>query len=67
MSTRVRVRDVEVRTDAGLTPKQIRALLRTVACVAAAFDEPEPEKPVMGFTALVERLPDEFAEMPADE
>lgn len=61
---RVRVKDVEVRTDADLSLKQIRSLLRTVACVAAAFepDDPEPPPP-MGFAApVLERLPDELAE-----
>lgn len=64
---RVRVRDVEVRTDADLTLKQIRSLLRTVACVAAAFEEPEAEKPVMGFSAQVERLPEDFSPTEYDD
>lgn len=57
MSTRVRVGDVEVRVEADLTSKQIRALLRTCAGIALGLAEAqgEPEKPPVGFTAHVER------------
>ena len=69
MSTRVRVRDVEVRTDADLTPKQIRALLRTCAGIALGLAEAtgEPERPTIGFTALVERQAEVLADAPGYE
>ena len=62
MTTRIRVKDVEVRTDADMTAKQVRSLLATVAGIAAAFESDPPEPTVLGFTASVERLPDELAE-----
>lgn len=60
--TRVRVGEVEVRTDADLSVKQIRDLLRACAGIAVALapDAPEPGPP-LGFSAIVERLPDELA------
>lgn len=66
MSTRVRVGDVEVRVEADLTTKQIRALLRTCAGIALGLAEAtgEPEKPPMGFTVITERLPDDIAPEP---
>ena len=67
MSTRVRVGDVEVRVEADLTSKQIRALLRTCAGIALGLAEASPpeDKPVIGFTApVLERLPDDIAPEP---
>ena len=69
MSTRVRVGDVEVRVEADLTAKQIRALLRTCAGIALGLAEAqgEPEKPPMGFTVITERLPDEITPEPTSD
>lgn len=60
MSTRVRVGDVEVRVEADLTTKQIRALLRTCAGIALGLTEAagEPERQPFGFNAHVERAPE---------
>lgn len=64
MSTRVRVGDVEVRVEADLTPKQIRALLRTCAGIALGLAEAagEPERQPFGFNVITERAPE-----PAEE
>jgi len=64
VSTRVRVGDVEVRVEADLTTKQIRALLRTCAGIALGLREAEgePERQPFGFNAHVERAPE-----PAEE
>lgn len=64
MSTRVRVGDVEVRVEADLTPKQIRALLRTCAGIALGLAEAagEPERQPFGFNAHVERAPEPASE-----
>ena len=57
MSTRVRVGDVEVRVEADLTAKQIRALLRTCAGISLGLAEAagEPERQPFGFNVLTER------------
>lgn len=59
---RVKVGDVEVRTDETLTLKQVRALLREAAGIAALLSatSDEPTAPI-GFSAIVERLPEELA------
>ena len=53
--TRVRVGDVEVRTDAPLTLREVRALLRTVASIAVALeaDAPVDDRPPVGFAAPI--------------
>lgn len=64
--TRVKVGPVDIRSDIELTPKQIKSLLNQAAAVALALsrlEQPEPSPPV-GFTAHLERLPDEFAAEP---
>jgi hypothetical protein len=65
VSTRVRVGEVEVRVEAELTPKEIKALLRTCAGIALGLAEAagEPERQPFGFNAHVERatgLPPEY-------
>lgn len=63
--TRVRVGDVEVRTDAPLTVREVRALLRLAASIAVALeaDGPVDDRPPIGFAApVLERLPDELAD-----
>ena len=69
MSTRVRVGDVEVRVEADLTSKQIRALLRTCAGIALGLAEAqgEPERPPMGFTAHIERAPEDLPDEPSED
>lgn len=61
MATRVRVGDVEVRVEADLTPKQLRALLKTAAGIHLGIVEAsgEQERPPMGFTVITERAPEE--------
>ena len=65
MSTRVRVDSVEVRVEADLTPKQIRALLRTCAGIALGLAEASPaeERPPIGFTVITEREAEALAEL----
>lgn len=68
MTTRVRVRDVEVRVDADLTPKQVRSLLAACAGIAAALEPDAPEAAAtIGFTAHLERLPDDLPAEPGDD
>lgn len=64
MTTRVRVGQVEVRTDLDLKPRQIDRLLAACAGIAVALapDDPEPGPP-LGFSASLERLPDDLAEL----
>lgn len=60
---RVRVGEVEIRTDDELTVKQVRALLREAAGIALALAGQAPEAgPPIGFSAIVERLPEQLAE-----
>lgn len=60
MSTRVRVGDVEVRVEADLSHKEIKALLRMAAGIALGLAEAqgEPERQPFGFNAHVERASD---------
>lgn len=64
--TRVRVGDVEIRTDADLTGKQLRDLLHEAAGIALALGRVETPEPsvTLGFTAHLERLADELAAPP---
>lgn len=61
--TRIKVGDVDIRTDMDLTPKQIRALLNHAATVALALGRSDEPSTPIGFSAHLERLPDELADM----
>lgn len=58
MTHRITVGDVEIRTDAPLTVRQLRRLLMDVAGVAAALTpdstDDSPERAHIGFTAHLE-------------
>jgi hypothetical protein len=66
VKVRIAVGEVELRTDGlDLSARQVRDLLNRAAMIAAAMTiaanhtEDEPKQPV-GFTAQVERLPEEI-------
>lgn len=69
MSTRIKAGTVEIRTDMDLTYKQLRNLAHLVAGLAAALDTTEqPEAAAaIGFTAHLERLPDELPSLDPPE
>ena len=67
MKVQVRVGEVCVTVegdDVHYTRRQVRGLLGAVAGVAAMSATEEPS-PLIGFTAHIERLPDELADEPA--
>ena len=58
MKARIVVGDVELRLDGlDLTAAQVRSLLRTAARLARRAEEDEEPRAPIGFTAIVERTP----------
>ncbi len=69
MKVHVVAGQVEIKVDGlDVTTATVLRLARTAASLALALAEtsvePEPERPPLGFTAHVERLPEEILEEP---
>lgn len=65
MKTIVKVGDVCITVDGkDLSTRQVRALLMDAAGIAATLTPDAPESAPMGFTAHIERLPDELVPEP---
>lgn len=66
----VKVGEVSVTVDGDdvtYTRRQVRALLAAVYATACLMAPPEPDRAVVGFTAHLERLPDDLAAEPGED
>jgi hypothetical protein len=62
MKVTIKVGEVHlIAEDLELTRKEVRRLLMDCAGIAASLTEEPESAPLIGFTAHVERLPDELA------
>lgn len=70
MKVHIRVGEVVVIVEGpevDYTRRQVRDLLGAVYATACLMGPPEPDRGVVGFTAHMERLPDDLAAEPGDD